>query len=79
MGKFFCEKWQKQMQSWERNIFMGLSIFKVNLLTIRHWGKLFILSYSDMSEEQGIVFDGVPGRQDQLGYFEEAMKNLVAK
>jgi adenylate kinase len=41
--------------------------------------KVLHIKLADLPREQGIVFDGVPRRRDQLEYFEEAMKEFGRK
>jgi len=41
--------------------------------------KVLHIKLADMPREQGIVFDGVPRRRDQLEYLEEAMKEFGRK
>jgi len=41
--------------------------------------KVLHIKLQDMPREQGIIFDGVPRRQDQLEYFEEAIREFGRK
>jgi len=41
--------------------------------------KVLHIKFADIPREQGIVFDGVPRRKDQLEYFEDAMKEFGRK
>jgi len=41
--------------------------------------KVLHIKLADMPREQGIIFDGVPRRQDQLEYFEDAMQEFGRK
>lgn len=41
--------------------------------------KVLHVKIQDIPREQGIVFDGVPRKKDQLKYFEEAMKEFGRK
>ena len=41
--------------------------------------KVLHIKLGDMPREQGIIFDGVPRREDQLRYFEEAMQEFGRK
>lgn len=41
--------------------------------------KVLHIKLGDLPREQGIVFDGVPRREDQLRYFEEAMQEFGRK
>jgi adenylate kinase len=41
--------------------------------------KVLHIKLADMPREQGIIFDGVPRRQDQLEYFEDAMREFGRK
>jgi len=41
--------------------------------------KVLHIKLADLPREQGIIFDGVPRRQDQLEYFEDAMKESGRK
>jgi len=41
--------------------------------------KVLHVKLGDMPREQGIIFDGVPRREDQLRYFEEAMQEFGRK
>jgi adenylate kinase len=41
--------------------------------------KVLHIKLADIPREQGIIFDGVPRRRDQLEYFEEAMREFGRK
>lgn len=41
--------------------------------------KVLHIKLGDLPREQGIIFDGVPRREDQLRYFEEAMQEFGRK
>ncbi|MDD3487112.1 MAG: nucleoside monophosphate kinase [Candidatus Moranbacteria bacterium] len=41
--------------------------------------KVLHVKLADLPREQGIIFDGVPRRQDQLSYFEDAMREFGRK
>ena len=41
--------------------------------------KVLHIKFQDLPREQGIIFDGVPRREDQLRYFEEALREFGRK
>ncbi|MFA6193895.1 MAG: nucleoside monophosphate kinase [Parcubacteria group bacterium] len=41
--------------------------------------KVLHIKLADLPREQGVIFDGVPRRQDQLEYFEDAMQEFGRK
>jgi adenylate kinase len=49
---------------------------KKELVDDRILKKVLHLKLQDLPREKGIVFDGVPRRQDQLEYFEKALKEF---
>ena len=52
---------------------------KKELVNDRILKKVLHLKLADLPREQGIVFDGVPRRKDQMEYFEEALREFGRK
>ena len=74
----FCAKWQNLDTPLGKEINEIINI-QGKLVDDKILKKVLHVKLGDIPREQGIIFDGVPRREDQLRYFEEAMQEFGRK
>lgn len=77
MGKFLREV-AKMDTELGRHIHETINI-QGKLVDDKILKKVLHIKLAELPREQGIIFDGVPRRQDQLEYFEDAMREFGRK